>query len=563
MKQMFKFTTLAVLCSVSIGLSGCFNDDDDKEAASISTITSTPSLGQISNAKVTVYKSDGSTLLGSGEIGANGQVGINFSGYSGPVVIEVAGDADAQYFDEASATLVSFPAGQKLRAMAPTANGSFAVSILTELAYQGAVKQNLLPLDANEIVQLNEKVRLALIPEVADLLTPPTLFNAGSSSGSLGNNDAGKYALKLAALAKLGSGQAAPALAVMQAMVADLADGDIDGKDGANNSINAPYSDFNSEFTTAITTMANNYGSSDLKTAVAGFSPPTLTINFGTVNSGGNGGGGTTLSCDTSLFAAGTSLHVPSTTEWASYAKIYSVDEGTFNSEPPPAPSFIKTGSGSLALESTYGAVTYNGTSYPLTTACIVDGASPMLYLAFASGSHIDVFNGGTVSGFSPANSAVGIKSAASGSSNGGGSGVTLSSPIGGISQIANVSVIFSAKGNGMRGVWGDAMTGVQLVVAHVSQTSAENPNISSGTTEFLQLALAKVSPLTSAQLDVQGGLCVLSGNYPDSVARCSAKGISFDKSGGLVSFSATPMKDMLGSAGQFTITGSLGFTPF
>lgn len=126
-------------------------------------------------------------------------------------------------------------------------------------------------------------------------------------------------------------------------------------------------------------------------------------------STGGMGGGSASLSCDTSLFQPGTSLHVPSTAEWATYAKIYVVDEGTFNSNPPPAPPFLKTGSGTLVLESTYGTVTYNGTSYPLTTACVVVTDS-MLYLGFGTGSHIDIFDNGTVSGFSPADVMVGIK---------------------------------------------------------------------------------------------------------------------------------------------------------
>lgn len=290
MNNHFKKTAIATLCAAAIGIGGCGSDS----ATTTSTITTTPSLGQISNATVTIYQSDGSTVLGSGEIGANGAVSIDFSGYSGAVVIEVAGDADAQYFDEASGTLVNFPAGQKLRAIAPTASGSFAVSILTELAYQGAVNENLLPLDATEVNALNEAVRAALIPEIADLLTPPTLFNAGSTGGSLGSDDAGKYALKLAALANLGSGEAAPALAVMQALAADLADGDIDGLDGAGASVNAPYANFATEFGAAIVTMASGYGSTDLQTAATGFAAPTLTIDFSTASSGGGGSGGAT-----------------------------------------------------------------------------------------------------------------------------------------------------------------------------------------------------------------------------------------------------------------------------
>ncbi len=135
----------------------------------------------------------------------------------------------------------------------------------------------------------------------------------------------------------------------------------------------------------------------------------TYTYTLASGGTGGTGGGNTSLTCDTSLFQPGTNLHVPSAAEWATYAKTYLVDEGTFNSNPPPAPSFIKTGNGTLVLGSTYGAVTYNGTNYPLSTACVVVTDS-MLYLGFGTGLHIDISNNGTVNGFSPADAMVGIK---------------------------------------------------------------------------------------------------------------------------------------------------------
>lgn len=72
---------------------------------------------------------------------------------------------------------------------------------------------------------------------------------------------------------------------------------------------------------------------------------------------------------------------------------------------------------------------------------------------------------------------------------------------------------------------------------------------------------MAKGIPIVSAPLDVQGFLCMLTADYP--IAKCADKGISINRTSGLVSFDATPMKTVIGTSGSFSITGSLNFTAF
>jgi hypothetical protein len=62
-----------------------------------------------------------------------------------------------------------------------------------------------------------------------DVLSAPTLWNSAIAAGSLGTGAADRHAYYLASLARMGQGNAAPALAVLAALAADLADGTLDG----------------------------------------------------------------------------------------------------------------------------------------------------------------------------------------------------------------------------------------------------------------------------------------------------------------------------------------------
>src|SRR5690606_21695720 len=93
---------------------------------------------------------------------------------------------------------------------------------------------------------------------------------------------AGLYALKLAALARLGSGNTSPALAVLNALVSDIQDGEIDGtNDGAALVPPAPYNPatFGSDLKTAMADFATQYGDAALEDEVDNV-PPTLDLTL-------------------------------------------------------------------------------------------------------------------------------------------------------------------------------------------------------------------------------------------------------------------------------------------
>lgn len=288
----FKLTLMFHLLIVGAGLlalTGCSNDD---EAAPAASTTATASLGLIQNATVNFYRADGTTLIGSGDTGSTGSVTVPATGYSGPVIIEVLGDADATYFDESAGSTIAFGAGQKLRAVIAAPGGAVAVTPLTELAYQAAANAGQIPITAAQADAANEAVRAALAPGLASILSVPTPFDASTTAGSLTDTEAGRYALILAALAELASGDASPALTVLQALVADAADGQIDGLANGS-SVSAPYSNFISDMETALGTMASSYGDAALQSAAASQKPASTRVQT-TQGGGGDGPNGVT-----------------------------------------------------------------------------------------------------------------------------------------------------------------------------------------------------------------------------------------------------------------------------
>lgn len=280
----------AAICLVGLtALSGCSNDDD---ATRSSSTTATASLGLVQNATVNFYRADGSTLIGSGDTGASGSVTVPATGYTGPVIIEVLGDADASYFDESAGSAIAFGAGQKLRAVVAAPGGAVAVTPLTELAYQAAAHAGQIPISATQANAANEAVRAALAPGLSSILSVPTPFDASTASGSLTDTEAGRYALILAALAELASGDASPALTVLQALVADLVDGQIDGQANGS-SVSAPYSNFISDMETALNSMASSYGNAALQASAASQKPASTRVQT-TQGGGGDGPNGVT-----------------------------------------------------------------------------------------------------------------------------------------------------------------------------------------------------------------------------------------------------------------------------
>lgn len=274
-----RLKTLLLGSALALGACGGGSGDDDGSASS--SVTVTPSLGKVENATVTLYAENGTTVLGTAELGSEGSVTFEVD-HDAAAVVEVSGDEDAMYYDEASQTMVSFNSEQSIRAIIPDVEGSVAVTALTEVAYQQAQTQESFPLTASTVNSINASVQAALAPQLNSILSVPTEFNSSTTTESLADTEAGRYALYLAALAELGSGDDSgqPALAVSVALAADLEDGELDGQ-SASGSISTPWADFIAELNAAIETYAEAYASVELKANATDLVPTTIEIDFG------------------------------------------------------------------------------------------------------------------------------------------------------------------------------------------------------------------------------------------------------------------------------------------
>jgi len=200
-----------------------------------------PSLGLIQEAKVRVYAADGKTLLAKGSTGKTGLMGIYAGKGVEPAVIELEATNATVYYDEAQMAFVSLPAGTTMYALVSAPFGNFAVTPLTDMAYRIAVDKKLFPLSKSEVEILNERVRAAFAPELSDITLPPTILSAPLFPKVLSDIPEYRYAVRLIALAQLGSNNASSIVSVMQAMGVDVLDGVIDGLDKNSQPIATPY----------------------------------------------------------------------------------------------------------------------------------------------------------------------------------------------------------------------------------------------------------------------------------------------------------------------------------
>lgn len=313
---MKKLKGIVSLCMASAMLVAC-NSSDDKNTEKNEPLVIAPSLGIMNGVNVSVYRRDGTTIITSGTLDESGQITLSIpaSLNSKAKIVVVEGNVDATYFDEALATTVPFPAGQKMHALVPAGLSKTTVTPLTEIAFRLAEVHQLLPLAPSVAKQLNDIVKNSLAPQLEGILSLPEL--AGSASANSFNDDnAGRYALILAALAELANSSGAPALDALNALAKDAADGIIDA---ANNgiAINAPYVNFLNEMSSALDTAAQKWGYSGDAQVLAPASTTLDASNIG--NNGGNGGNdgndgndgssGSALACfDASLQAVGTTV---------------------------------------------------------------------------------------------------------------------------------------------------------------------------------------------------------------------------------------------------------------
>lgn len=285
---------LPAILTAGLLLTACGGGSNDTTPASTpsKSVAIVPSLGMVLGATVNLYQADGTTLLGSAVLAADGTVSVTYSGdYSGPIVVELVGDAGATYYDENAGTLLSTGSGPLLHALVPAGTTRTAVTPLTEIAYRIAVAQAVSLTDA-VVNDVNERVRLALAAQLSDLLSSPQLFSGATTGGSLDNDEAGGYALLLAALAQLGGADATPALTLASQLADDLADGSLDGIAGGSAITGLLYTpaSFATDLQTQLTSMAATYGTIALQSAAAAYGAFPTSIDVTNLGSGSGGG---------------------------------------------------------------------------------------------------------------------------------------------------------------------------------------------------------------------------------------------------------------------------------
>ncbi|PTQ87720.1 hypothetical protein [Agitococcus lubricus] len=253
--------------TLSLCLIACNGNDHDTpkttSAGAMKTLTVTPSLGKITNARVILRNAATNTVIGEQNTGTSGKVTFNVPASVNAVITEVQGGNGAQYFDEATGQMTALPTGVSLRAGASlvSANSELAITVLTEAALQYA--QTLAA--GGDIMPFLQtaKQRIEQVFGVTNISQAPTLVANSSQLAALGSSLAERYALVLASLAKvahqqLGATETAPALKMAQALSLDLQDGDIDG---SGNTGTLPYdvTTFASQYQTQVINLVQDF----------------------------------------------------------------------------------------------------------------------------------------------------------------------------------------------------------------------------------------------------------------------------------------------------------------
>jgi hypothetical protein len=275
--------TFAMACAALTGCSD-IGDNGNLPNATMTTLTVTPSLGLVRDADV-IVRDARDAVVGSGTTGSTGTASIRVPG-SGPWVVTVAGNARAEYFDENLGTFVGLPAGAEIRALVPAGTTTFTVSGLTELAHALWKSEPGLPLTASNIASANQSIRRAFANAalMGSILDVPLVPAATPATGSLNASAASLHAVLLAALADIGQGQPAPALAAISRLRDDLADGDIDNAGDTGPLTGTPLyleTTFSSDFTALLNVRRGQWGDSTLQASPVELLPLPAPAWFG------------------------------------------------------------------------------------------------------------------------------------------------------------------------------------------------------------------------------------------------------------------------------------------
>lgn len=308
-------------------LPGCDSDDGPRSTS----LAITPSLGLVRNATVVVKSADG-RVVQTGTTGSDGKLTVKVPGV-GPYIVEVQGDADADYFDEYTNTYLPFAPGRSIRAMIPSGSTNVGVTGLTDIAY------GLLSGSGAEITNGNiDKANSAVLQTFASgapagltsILTPPQVLSAQPSARYLTNNAAGMYAAILAGLANTGQSAATPALTAIEQLRRDASDGALDGNENGTPIAGRVYSatNFTTDFATTVSSVMNTWATTALQSAVSTYTITALAEPTWDVT-GGGGGGNTPATVHSEL--AGQYSLVFHRAEGVSAAESHLVDGQTYD----------------------------------------------------------------------------------------------------------------------------------------------------------------------------------------------------------------------------------------
>jgi Bacterial Ig-like domain/Regulator of chromosome condensation (RCC1) repeat len=256
-------------------------------------------FGQFRNVTITAYRNDGAGWVRVGSASTDdvkGMVTIRPGrGYAGPLMVELTGGANAQYFEEGKNTFVPFPAGRVIRTIVPRVNHNIGITPFTEAAYQlltsGSADESvsgvptaaqIAAANARVAALLNEHFPKAL--EVKAITKLPFIKSASVQQGALGLTDRGIYGVVNGAFSKqaalYNTASTTPTLDAVQQLAEDLRDGKLDGYNAnrpAANAANRSYDPqtLTSELTAALAHQAERFGNQAIRDAL-----PKL-VNYG------------------------------------------------------------------------------------------------------------------------------------------------------------------------------------------------------------------------------------------------------------------------------------------
>lgn len=293
MKQAFKYFVVAFLGALLVACGGGGGGGSNPPASSggggdsgggsgstlTETLTISASLGRITDATVKIYAADYEQVIGEGALDENGkaQITVTYSQLE-PAIVEVTAGANSSYFDEAAGE-VALAEGSKLHAMT-TDPASTAVTPLTELAWQLALNKGSFPLDAERVELMNDAVSKLFSGGLRSITYAPEILAEmpAPNSQTIGLDDL--YAALLGAFAKVGSAEGSPALAVLEDLSQDVADGVLNDNFFTPEDVNYVYEDFGAELRAELESWIATYGNDAAQEAIFVMPLPGNTIDY-------------------------------------------------------------------------------------------------------------------------------------------------------------------------------------------------------------------------------------------------------------------------------------------